>query len=150
VGPGSEEDRKRLTRFNSAGPHRFRGKFVAALKHTFRDGQLRFHGDLTPLAQPKTFSSWLRPLFRKDWVVYSRRPFGGPEHVLHYLGRYTRHTIPAHISTTPSFHSIPIGAASLAERPPSSRCIVSAQPHCARVCILPTRASDTTLGLLRS
>ncbi len=67
----------------------FRGKFVAALKRAFRDGQLRFHGDLTPLAQPKTFSSWLRPLFRKDWVVYAKRPFGDPEHVLHYLGRYT-------------------------------------------------------------
>ena len=67
----------------------FRGKFVAALKRAFRDGQLQFHGDLTPLAQPKTFSSWLRPLFRKDWVVYSKRPFGGPQHVLHYLGRYT-------------------------------------------------------------
>jgi hypothetical protein len=67
----------------------FRGKFVAALKRAFGDGRLRFHGDLTPLAQPKTFSSWLRPLFRKDWVVYSKRPFGGPEHVLHYLGRYT-------------------------------------------------------------
>ncbi len=67
----------------------FRGKFVAALKRAFRDGQLRFHGDLRPLAQPKTFSSWLRPLFRKDWVVYAKRPFGGPEHVLQYLGRYT-------------------------------------------------------------
>jgi hypothetical protein len=67
----------------------FRGKFVAALKRAVRDDQLRFHGDLTPLAQPKTFSSWLRPLFRKDWVVYAKRPFGGPEHVLHYLGRYT-------------------------------------------------------------
>jgi hypothetical protein len=67
----------------------FRGKFVAALKRAFRDGQLRFHGDLTPMAQPKTFSSWLRSLFRNDWVVYSKRPFGGPEHVLHYLGRYT-------------------------------------------------------------
>jgi putative transposase/integrase-like protein len=67
----------------------FRGKFVAALKRTFRDGQLQFHGVLALLAQPKTFSSWLRPLFRKDWVVYSKRPFGGPQHVLHYLGRYT-------------------------------------------------------------
>jgi Putative transposase/Transposase zinc-binding domain len=67
----------------------FRGKFVAALKRAFRDGQLQFHGDLAPLARPKTFSSWLRPLFRKDWVVYSKRPFGGPQHVLHYLGRYT-------------------------------------------------------------
>src|SRR6202521_5324375 len=67
----------------------FRGKFVAALKRAFHDGQLQMHADLTPLAQPKTFSSWLRPLFRKDWVVYSKRPFGGPEHVLPYLGRYT-------------------------------------------------------------
>jgi hypothetical protein len=67
----------------------FRGKFVAALKRAFRDGRLEFHGDLTLLAQPKTFSSWLRKLFRNDWVVYSKRPFGGPEHVLHYLGRYT-------------------------------------------------------------
>ena len=67
----------------------FRGKFVAALKRAFRDGQLQFHADLAPLAQPKTFSLWLRALFRKDWVVYSKRPFGGPEHVLHYLGRYT-------------------------------------------------------------
>jgi len=67
----------------------FRGKFVAALKRDFRDGQLDFHGDLTPLAQSKTFASWLRPLFRKDWVVYSKPPFGGPQYVLRYLGRYT-------------------------------------------------------------
>jgi len=67
----------------------FRGKFVAALKRALRDGQLQFHGDLALLAQPKTFASWLRSLFRKDWVVYSKRPFGGPEHVLQYLGRYT-------------------------------------------------------------
>jgi hypothetical protein len=67
----------------------FRGKFVAALKRAFRDGRLGFHGELTLLAQPKTFASWLRKLFRKDWVVYSKRPLGGPERVLHYLGRYT-------------------------------------------------------------
>jgi hypothetical protein len=67
----------------------FRGKFVAALKRAFREEQLRFQGSLTPLAQPKTFAAWLRPLFRKDWVVYSKRPFGGPEYVLQYLGRYT-------------------------------------------------------------
>jgi len=67
----------------------FRGKFVAALRRAFRDGQLDFHGELQRLAQPKTFAVWLRPLFRKDWVVYSKRPFGGPEYVLQYLGRYT-------------------------------------------------------------
>ena len=67
----------------------FRGKFVAALKRAFQDGQLSFHGGLKLLAQSKTFFAWLRPLFRKDWVVYAKRPFGGPEYVLRYLGRYT-------------------------------------------------------------
>lgn len=67
----------------------FRGKFVAALKCAFREGQLRFHGNLAMLVQPKIFAAWLRPLFRKDWVVYSKPPFGGPEYVLQYLGRYT-------------------------------------------------------------
>ncbi len=67
----------------------FRGKFVAGLQQAFRDNQLAFHGDLTLLAQPKIFAAWLRPLFRKDWVVYSKPPFGGPGYVLQYLGRYT-------------------------------------------------------------
>jgi len=67
----------------------FRGKFVAGLKRAFRDGQLRFHGNLALLAQPKIFAAWVRPLFRTDWVVYAKRPFGGPQYVLQYLGRYT-------------------------------------------------------------
>jgi len=67
----------------------FRGKFVAALKQAFHNGQLNFPGNLALLAQPKTFAAWLRSLFRKDWVVYAKRPFGGPEYVLQYLGRYT-------------------------------------------------------------
>ena len=68
---------------------RFRGKFVAGLKSAFQHRQLRFCGELALLAQPKTFASWLRPLFRKNWVVYCKPPFGGPEYVLQYLGRYT-------------------------------------------------------------
>jgi hypothetical protein len=67
----------------------FRGKFVAALKQAFQNGRLSFHGNLVPLAQPKIFAAWLRPLFRKGWVVYAKPPFGGPEYVLQYLGRYT-------------------------------------------------------------
>jgi hypothetical protein len=67
----------------------FRGKFVAALKSAFQCGQLHLSGDLALLAQPKIFASWLRPRFRKDWIVYSKPPFGGPEYVLQYLGRYT-------------------------------------------------------------
>src|SRR5215467_11992475 len=67
----------------------FRGKFVAALKSAFEHGQLHLAGELAPLTHPKFFAAWLRPLFRKDWIVYSKPPFGGPEYVLHYLGRYT-------------------------------------------------------------
>jgi rubredoxin len=67
----------------------FRGKFVDALQQAFQNGQLRFQGDLKLLSQPKIFAAWLRPLFRQDWVVYLKRPFGGPAYVLHYLGRYT-------------------------------------------------------------
>jgi hypothetical protein len=67
----------------------FRGKFVAALKSAFQRDQLHLSGDLALLAQPKIFAAWLRPLFRKDWIVYSKPPFGGPEYVLQYLGRYT-------------------------------------------------------------
>jgi hypothetical protein len=67
----------------------FRGKFVDALKQAFQNGQLNFQGDLKLMAQPKIFAAWLRPLYRQDWVVYLKRPFGGPEYVLQYLGRYT-------------------------------------------------------------
>lgn len=67
----------------------FRGKFVDALNSAFQRGQLQFPGNLALLTQPKIFASWLRPLFRKHWIVYSKPPFGGPEYVLHYLGRYT-------------------------------------------------------------
>jgi hypothetical protein len=67
----------------------FRGKFVAALKSAFQNGQLHLSGNLALLTQPKIFAAWLRPLFRKDWIVYSKPPFGGPDYVLQYLGRYT-------------------------------------------------------------
>ena len=67
----------------------FRGKFVAGLRNAFHRGELQFHGELLPLAHPRAFAAWLRVLFRHDWVVYSKPPFGGPEHALRYLGAYT-------------------------------------------------------------
>jgi len=67
----------------------FRGKLVAALKTAFHAGDLHFHGRLQHLAEPRVFRAWLRTLFRHDWVVYAKRPFGGPEHALRYLGAYT-------------------------------------------------------------
>lgn len=67
----------------------FRGKFVAGLKKLFRKNKLRFFGPCKQLSSAKEFAVFLRTLFRDDWVVYAKRPFGGPEHVLHYLARYT-------------------------------------------------------------
>jgi Putative transposase/Transposase zinc-binding domain len=67
----------------------FRGKFEAGLRAAFHEGSLQFHGHLAALAEPRSFAAWLRLLFRHDWVVYSKRPFGGPEHALRYLGAYT-------------------------------------------------------------
>jgi hypothetical protein len=67
----------------------FRGKFTEALKEIFAQGQLGFHGSLKPLGRPKVFAQLIRQTFRKKWVVYCKRPFGGAEHALRYLGRYT-------------------------------------------------------------
>jgi hypothetical protein len=67
----------------------FRGKFVAGLKTAYHAGTLQFHGSLLHLAEPRAFAMWLRTLFRHDWVVYAKPPFGGPEHALRYLGAYT-------------------------------------------------------------
>ena len=67
----------------------FRGKFVAGLKRAFQQGQLTFAGTLKPLEQEKAFRSFLRTLFRQNWVVYAKPPFGGPQHVIGYLARYT-------------------------------------------------------------
>ena len=51
--------------------------------------QLQFFGNHTPLADAQAFATYLAPLRRAEWVVYSKRPFGGPEAVLAYLSRYT-------------------------------------------------------------
>lgn len=67
----------------------FRGKFVAGLREAFRRNKLMFHGPCLPLADERAFAAFLRTLFREDWVVYAKPPFGGPEHVLQYLARYT-------------------------------------------------------------
>ncbi len=67
----------------------FQGKFIEALKRLFRSRKLEFHGALQNLASPKLFRQFLRCLYRNHWVVYAKKPFGGPEHVLQYLARYT-------------------------------------------------------------
>jgi hypothetical protein len=67
----------------------FRGKFLAGLKQAYHDGQLQMHGALATLVQPQVFRRWLDPWYRKDWVIYAKRPFGGATQVFRYLGRYS-------------------------------------------------------------
>ncbi len=67
----------------------FRGKFAAGLKQLFQQDKLHFLGSLQDLARPECFHRFLRQLFRNNWVVYAKPPFGGAKHVLHYLARYT-------------------------------------------------------------
>ncbi|MGL4444957.1 MAG: IS91 family transposase [Alsobacter sp.] len=67
----------------------FRRLFLDELRAAFDDGQLGFCNDLAPLAEPACFGRRLRDLRRAEWVVYAKPPFGGPDQVLAYLGRYT-------------------------------------------------------------
>jgi hypothetical protein len=67
----------------------FRGKFLAFLKQAIGRGQLAYHGSLAPLADPDEMERLLDRAVRTHWVVYAKRPFGGPEQVLKYLARYT-------------------------------------------------------------
>ena len=67
----------------------FRGKFIDGLRRAFRNNKLSFSGECLQLEDEKSFAEFLRTLFQQDWVVYAKPPFGGPEHVLQYLARYT-------------------------------------------------------------
>lgn len=67
----------------------FRGKYLDVLQGLHAQGKLTFPGRLAPLAEAGAFARWLQPLPGKEWVVYAKRPFGGPEQVLKYLARYT-------------------------------------------------------------
>jgi hypothetical protein len=68
---------------------RFRRLFLDHLQTAFDQGQLQFFASLERLRDRKTFARYLAPLRRRKWVVFAKPPFGGPEQVLHYLGRYT-------------------------------------------------------------
>lgn len=67
----------------------FRAKFLDRLKQLYADRQLEFPTAVADLADPQAFQKLLDQLWKKPWVVYSKRPFGGPQQVLDYLGRYT-------------------------------------------------------------
>jgi hypothetical protein len=67
----------------------FRRLFLQDLQNAFDTGNLRFFGKLSGLSDPEVFARHLDGFRRINWVVYAKSPFGGPEQVLAYLGRYT-------------------------------------------------------------
>jgi hypothetical protein len=67
----------------------FRRLFLEKLLAAYDAGCLHFFGDHARLAQRAAFTAYLAPLRQAEWVVYAKRPFGGPEAVLAYLSRYT-------------------------------------------------------------
>jgi ssDNA-binding Zn-finger/Zn-ribbon topoisomerase 1 len=67
----------------------FRRLFLQKLVAAHQAGELQFFSDHVPLMDAQAFAAYLAPLRNSEWVVYSKRPFGGPMDVLRYLARYT-------------------------------------------------------------
>lgn len=67
----------------------FRGKFLSFLKQDYRDGQLKFEGEIKPLALKSNFKRFLDTVYEKKWVVNARTSFKNSSQILKYLGRYT-------------------------------------------------------------
>lgn len=67
----------------------FRGKYIDSLRQAFAGHKLIFPGQAAALQTQAEFDGLIAQLYKKPWVVYSKPPFGGPEKVLDYLGRYT-------------------------------------------------------------
>jgi Zn finger protein HypA/HybF involved in hydrogenase expression len=67
----------------------FRRLFLERLLAAHQANRLKFFGDRAALADAQAFAAYLAPLRRTEWVVYAKRPFGGPQGVLAYLSRYT-------------------------------------------------------------
>lgn len=70
----------------------FRGKMLAALRAAKARGLLHFSGDASALADSDAFARMIASIEKRSWVVYAKPPFGGPEQVFAYLGRYTHRT----------------------------------------------------------
>lgn len=67
----------------------FRRLFLQKLNHAFQTGKLQFFTRLRPLKDATEWNKYLTAARVHEWVVYAKRPFGGPEQALEYLGRYT-------------------------------------------------------------
>jgi hypothetical protein len=68
---------------------RFKNVFLTYLREAYREGKLKFRGDMISLSKPAAFEALCRRAERIKWVAFVKPPFGGPEQVLKYLARYT-------------------------------------------------------------
>ena len=70
----------------------FRGKFIEGLEKAYINGELFFPKELEHLSCEESFNNRVKELRKTDWVVYSKRPFSGPDEVVKYISRYTHRT----------------------------------------------------------
>ena len=98
----------------------FRGKFLAALTHAFDTGALNLAGATATLAQVRPRQWFFRALRNPEWVVYAKKPFGGPRRVLKYLG--SLHPSRCHLqppdSRSPKWHGRQLSVEGLRPRRP--------------------------------
>ena len=67
----------------------FQRRYLNKLKRAYRNNRLSFHGRAAGYKDEKQFLKLLAQLWDAQWITYAKQPFGGPEQVLEYLGRYT-------------------------------------------------------------
>ncbi|HEY8889067.1 MAG TPA: IS91 family transposase [Clostridium sp.] len=68
---------------------KFRGKFLFSLKKAYHNNELKYTTGIHELTEKHIFQSFIDKLYKKEWVVYCKPPFGSAEHVIEYLGRYS-------------------------------------------------------------
>ena len=86
---------------------KFRGKFLYLLKQAYDKGEMAFFNEAAKLTVKSNFLSLVDPMYRTPWVVFCKKPFKSPGHVVRYLGRYT-HRVAISNSRIQSFdgHSV--------------------------------------------
>jgi Putative transposase/Transposase zinc-binding domain len=74
----------------------FRRLFLERIEKAFHSGKLQFFAFLEPLRDPRVFAERIARAREREWVVYAKRPFAGPQQVLDYVGRYTHRVAISH------------------------------------------------------
>ena len=67
----------------------FKGKFLSMLKQAYENNDLKFEGEVKPLSQKENFKQMLDVLYKKDWVVFAKKPFKNASGIIKYLGNYS-------------------------------------------------------------